>query len=135
MTVLPAENTPQGERILVVDDLPDNRELLQTVLEIAGYVVEVAESGLSALESIASHPPDLVLLDVMMPGMNGFEVTRRLRQNPSVACIPILLVTGYSGPMPADEFEVEADGFIYKPFELNCLLGQIQTFLQQRRSS
>ncbi len=79
-----AETTPAVDRILVVDDLPDNYFLLQTVLESEGYEVEVADNGRVALESIASHPPDLVLLDVMMPEMNGFEVTRRLRQNLNV---------------------------------------------------
>ncbi|KJH69943.1 response regulator receiver protein [Aliterella atlantica CENA595] len=120
------------ERILVVDDLPDNYFLLQTVLEIEGYVVEVADSGLSALESIASNPPDLILLDIMMPGMNGFEVTRHLRQNPSLPYIPILLVTGYSEPVPADGFDVGADGFICKPIDFDYLLHQIRIILQPR---
>lgn len=120
------------DRILVVDDLPDNCFLLQTVLEIEGYLVEVADSGYAALESIASHPPDLVLLDVMMPEMSGFEVTRRLRQNPSLPFIPILLVTGYNEPTPADGFDVGADGFICKPIDFYDLLHQIRTILQPR---
>ncbi|PSB26781.1 response regulator [Chlorogloea sp. CCALA 695] len=103
----PAEIATPIDRILVVDDLPDNYFLLQTVLESEGYIVEVADSGCTALESIASHPPDPVLLDVMMPEMNGFEVTRRLRQNPSLPFIPILLVMGYSEPTPADGFDIE----------------------------
>ncbi len=97
-----------------------------------GYIVEVADSGRTALESIAPHPPDLVLLDVMMPEMSGFEVTRRLRQNPSLPFIPILLVTGYSEPTPADGFEVGADGFIRKPIDFDDLLHQIRTILQPR---
>ncbi len=120
------------DRILVVDDLPDNCFLLQTVLESEGYEVEVADNGRAALESIASHPPDLVLLDVMMPEMNGFEVTRRLRQNSSLPFIPILLVTGYSEPTPADGFDVGADGFIRKPIDFDYLLDKIQTILQPR---
>lgn len=127
-----AEIATAVDRILVVDDLPDNYFLLQTVLEIEGYIVEVADSGYAALESIASHPPDLVLLDVMMPGMNGFEVTRRLRQNPSLPFIPILLVTGYSEPTPADGFDVGADGFIRKPIDFDDLLHQIRTILLPR---
>ncbi len=122
------------DRILVVDDLPDNYFLLQTVLEMEGYVVEVADSGRAALESIAFHPPNLVLLDVMMPGMNGFEVTRCLRQNLSLPYIPILLVTGYSEPTPADGFEVGADGFIRKPIDFDDLLLQIRTILQPKNS-
>ncbi len=125
----PAEVATGIDRILVVDDLPDNYVLLQTVLEIEGYSVEVADSGFSALESIASHPPDLVLLDVMMPGMDGIEVTRRLRQNSALPYIPIILVTGYKKPMPADGFEVGADGFIRKPIDVDDLLLQIRTIL------
>jgi CheY-like chemotaxis protein len=127
-----AEIATEVARILVVDDLLDNCFLLQTILESEGYLVEVADSGQAALESIVSNPPDLVLLDVMMPEMNGFEVTRRLRQNPSLPFIPILLVTGYSEPTPADGFEVGADGFIRKPIDFNDLLHQIRTILQPR---
>ena len=127
-----AEIATAVDRILVVDDLPDNYFLLQTVLESEGYIVEVADSGRTALESIASHPPDLVLLDVMMPEMNGFEVTRRLRQNFSLPFIPILLVTGYSEPTPADGFDVGADGFIRKPIDFDYLLDKIRTILQPR---
>ena len=129
-----AEIVPPIARILVVDDLPEICLLLQTVLEMEGYVVEVADSSHAALESIASHSPDLVLLDVTMPGMNGFEVTRRLRQNPSLPHIPILLITGYSEPTPADEFDVGADGFIIKPFALDYLLHQVRIILQSRHS-
>lgn len=129
------EITTTVDRILVVDDLPDNYFLLQTVLESEGYIVEIADSGRAALESIASHPPDLILLDVMMPGMNGFEVTRRLRQNPSLPFIPIFLVTGYSEPTPADGLDVGADGFIRKPIDFDDLLHQIRTILQHRSLS
>jgi len=127
-----AEIATEVARILVVDDLLDNCFLLQTILESEGYLVEVADSGQAALESIVSNPPDLVLLDVMMPEMNGFEVTRRLRQNPSLPFIPILLVTGYSEPTPADGFNVGADGFIRKPIDFDDLLHQIRTILLPR---
>jgi CheY-like chemotaxis protein len=107
-----ADGDLSGIHILVVDDETDSR-----------------------LESIASNPPDLVLLDVMMPGMNGFEVTRRLRQNPSLPFIPILLVTGYSEPTPAVGFDVGADGFIRKPIDFDNLLHQIRTILEPRSLS
>lgn len=132
MIDLPAEIATQVDRILVVDDLPDNYFLLQTVLESEGYQVEVAHSGRSALESIASQPPDLVLLDVMMPEMDGFEVTRLIRQNPALPFIPIFLVTGYSEPTPADGFDVGADGFIRKPIDFDDLLNRIRIVLQSR---
>jgi CheY-like chemotaxis protein len=89
MTGSPAETPSQVDRILVVDDLPDNYVLLQTFLESEAYEVAVAESGRAALDKIAANPPDLVLLDVIMPGMNGFEVAQRIRQNPALPFIPI----------------------------------------------
>ncbi|WP_017651763.1 response regulator [Fortiea contorta] len=121
---------PKADRILVVDDLPDNYELLQTILESEGYQVEIADNGHKALDKIAVQPPDLVLLDVMMPGMNGFEVTRRIRQNPALPFIPVILVTGYSETTPADGVEVGANGFIRKPIDFDHLLDRIQTILQ-----
>lgn len=122
--------TIKVDYILVVDDLPDNYFLLQTVLENEGYQVEVADSGRAALDKIAINPPDLVLLDVMMPEMNGFEVTRRIRQNTSLPFIPVLLVTGYSEPTPADGFDAGADGFIRKPIDFDHLLNRIRAILQ-----
>jgi CheY-like chemotaxis protein len=123
-----------SDRILVVDDLADNSFLLQTVLEGEGYQVEVVDNGHAALDKIAADPPDLVLLDVMMPGMSGFEVTRRVRQNPDLPFIPILLITGYTEPTPADGFDVGADGFIRKPIDFDDLLQRIQAILQPKRT-
>lgn len=128
-----SETASKADRILVVDDLPDNYFLLQTVLENEGYEVEIADNGRTALNQITAKPPDLVLLDVMMPEMNGFEVTRRIRQNSSLPFIPVLLVTGYSEPIPADGFDVGADGFIRKPIDFDHLLNRIQLILQPRQ--
>lgn len=130
----PANAAANPDRILVVDDLADNSLLLQTVLEGEGYQVEVADSGWAALTRIVTSPPDLVLLDVMMPEMSGFEVTRRIRQNASLPFIPILLVTGYTEPTPAEGFEAGADGFILKPIDLDVLLHRIRAILQPRDS-
>ncbi|PZV16329.1 MAG: response regulator [Leptolyngbya sp.] len=130
MNSLSSEIAPQVDCILVVDDLSDNSFLLQTVLENEGYQVEVANSGQSALDKIAAHPPELVLLDVMMPEMNGFEVTRQIRKNHHLPFIPILLVTGYSALMPAEGFDAGADGFVRKPIDFENLLDQIKTILQ-----
>lgn len=123
-----------SDRILVVDDLVDNSFLLQTVLESEGYQVDVADNGYTALDKIFTDPPDLVLLDVMMPGMNGFEVTRRVRQNTNLPFIPILLITGYTEPTPADGFDTGADGFIRKPVDFDDLLQRIQAILQPRHT-
>lgn len=124
----------ESDRILVVDDITDNSFLLQTILEVEGYQVEVAESGRAALDKIVTNPPDLVLLDVMMPEMNGFEVTRRVRQNPSLPFIPILLITGYTEPTPADGYDVGADGFIRKPVDFDDLLQRIHVILQPKHT-
>lgn len=117
------------DRILVVDDIPDNSFLLQTILEAEGYQVEIANSGRAALAKIESNPPDLVLLDVMMPGMNGYEVTQRVRQNLKLPFIPIVLVTGHNQPTAAEGFNVGADGFIRKPIDFNELLTQVKAML------
>ncbi len=128
----PSAPTTGIDRILIVDDLPDNCFLLQAFLEIEGYQVEIANSGQAALQRIVSDPPDLVLLDVMMPGMNGFEVTRSIRQNPAISLIPVLLVTGYDESTPSDGFKVGANGFIRKPIDLDSLVTQVRKFLPTR---
>lgn len=122
------------DRILVVDDIPDNSFLLQTILEDEGFQVEVADSGQVALKKVITSPPDLILLDVMMPGMNGFEVTRLIRQNLALPYIPILLITGYTEPTSADAFDVGVDGFIQKPIDFDILLDRIHEILQPRHT-
>src|SRR4030095_6007205 len=82
--------------VLVVDDEEQNRTLLRDALEARGYEVEEAENGMQALQRIATRPPDAILLDLMMPQMDGFEVCRRLRKDAPTAHIPILMVTALS---------------------------------------
>ncbi|MBD3882419.1 response regulator [Phormidium tenue FACHB-886] len=122
-------------RILVVDDLSDNLFLLQTVLEAEGYEVDTADSGSSALEKVRDLPPDLILLDVMMPDMNGYEVTQQIRQNQSIPFIPILLVTAHEDANAIQGLALGANDFIRKPIELDHLLERIKTFLQFRQNS
>jgi CheY-like chemotaxis protein len=117
------------DRILVVDDIADNSFLLQTILEEEGYQVEIADNGQIALKKVTSNPPDLILLDVMMPEMNGFEVTRYIRQNLALPYIPILLITGYTEPTARDGYDVGADGFIHKPINFDLLLDRIREIL------
>jgi DNA-binding response OmpR family regulator len=117
-------------RILVVDDLADNLFLLQTLLEAEGYAVETADSGTIALTKIERTPPDLVLLDVMMPGMNGFEVTRKIRQNEELPFIPILLLTAYDQTNAAQGLNLGANDFIRKPINLDELLARVKAFLR-----
>src|SRR5437870_12659087 len=81
------------QKILVVDDTPQNVKLLGDLLRSRGYEVTTAASGEQALESIAQQPPDLVLLDIMMPGISGYEVCRKIRENPATALLPVVLAT------------------------------------------
>jgi len=117
-------------RILVVDDLADNLFLLQTVLETEGYEVDTADSGSSALAKIGAVPPDLLLLDIMMPDMNGFEVTRWIRQNDRLPFIPILLVTAHEEATAAQGLDVGANDFIRKPIDADELLARVRAFLR-----
>ncbi|GAP94124.1 response regulator [Leptolyngbya sp. NIES-2104] len=124
-----------ADRILVVDDIEDNSFLLQTVLEQEGYDVQIASSGREALDKVERQQPDLILLDVMMPEMNGFEVTQRIRQNDRLPFIPILLITGYDQFNPAEGFEFGADDFIRKPVDFDLLLDRIRAILPEDRNS
>jgi CheY-like chemotaxis protein len=120
------------DRILIVDDVADNSFLLQTLLESEGYKVEVADSGQVALEKIVAAPPALVLLDVMMPGMSGFEVTRQIRQNGHLPFIPIVLVSGYDQPSLAQALNIGANGFIRKPIDFEEVINQVKALLFDR---
>jgi len=116
------------DRILVVDDVADNSFLLQVLLEDEGYQVEVADSGSAALAKIESAPPKLVLLDVMMPGMNGYEVAQQIRENIELPFIPIVMVTGHDQLTVSKNVQVE--GFLRKPIEFDELLSQVRTILE-----
>ena len=117
-------------RILIVDDLADNLFLLQTILEAEGYAVEVADNGRLAVAKVAAAPPDLILLDVMMPDLNGHEVTRQIRQNQALPYMPILLVTAHEQAQAVEGFDVGANAFIRKPIEFTELLTRVKAFLQ-----
>jgi len=122
------------DRILVVDDSPDNVFLIQAILEEEGYQVSTAYDGFTALTYIEGTPPDLVLLDVMMPGMDGFEVTQRLRQNKALPFMPILLITAYDHLSVAKGLDTGADDFIHKPVEVDELLARVRSLLRLKRS-
>jgi len=122
------------DHILVVDDSPDNVFLIQTILEEEGYNISAAEDGTSALAQIEQAPPDLILLDVMMPGMDGFEVTRRIRQDTKLSFIPILLITAHDSPSVAQGLDIGADDFIRKPVEVDELLARVRSLLRLKHS-
>lgn len=120
----------QSQRILVVDDLEDNLFLLQTVLEIEGYEVDTALNGRLALAKISASPPDLLLLDVMMPGMNGLDVTQRIRSNKNLPFFPILLITAHEEANARQGLDIGADDFIRKPIDFDELLARVTAFLR-----
>lgn len=122
-------------RILVVDDVSDNLFLLQTVLEAEGYDVDTANNGRSALVKVEAAPPDLILMDVMMPDMNGYEVTQHIRQNQGIPFIPILLVTAYEDVNDIQGLALGANDFIRKPIEFDKLLARIEAFLQFKQNT
>ena len=116
--------------ILVVDDLTENMRLLQAVLEPRGYTVVTAMSGAEALERVASQPVDMVLLDVSMPGMDGFEVCRRLRAEPATSFLPIVMVTASGSEEKVAGIKAGADDFIPKPFDQGELLARVRSLLR-----
>lgn len=118
----------------MVDDIADNSFLLQTLLQAEGYQVDVADDGFSALAKVEADPPNLVLMDVMMPEMNGYEVTQRIRQNPRLPFVPIVMVTGHDQPM-TDVLSMGANGLIRKPIDFQALLDQICSLLPVAVSS
>lgn len=124
----------KADRILVVDDSPDNVFLIQAILEEEGYKITTAADGRTALSEVEKSPPDLVLLDVMMPGMDGFEVTKRLRDNTSLPFIPILLITAYDHLSVAKGLDTGADDFIRKPVEVDELLARVRSLLRLKHS-
>lgn len=121
----------QGEKpcILVVDDVLDNSYLLQALLESEGYQVEIADSGRAAIAKISASPPDLVLLDVMMPEMNGFEVAEQIRQNQKLSSLPIVLVTGHDSPQLSNLETAKVNGLIRKPIDFEEVLTKVELVL------
>jgi PAS domain S-box-containing protein len=117
--------------ILVVDDLTQNNELLEAYLVPQGYEVIKAVSGEEAFKKLADNQIDLILLDVMMPGMDGFEVTRRIRQDPKTRLMPIILVTALKETEDRIKgIKAGCDDYISKPFDKMELLARVQSLLK-----
>jgi DNA-binding NtrC family response regulator len=122
----------QGPRILVVDDTPANLELMCRAIAGVGYGVMVASSGEVALQLAQRFPPDLVLLDVTMPGLDGFEVCRRLKQDEATRAIPVIFLTARDETTDLlDGFRAGGADYVTKPFQKEEVLARIQTHLER----
>jgi len=122
------------ELILVVDDTPANLEVVCETLSDAGYEVATAINGDRALKRVQAYPPDLILLDVQMPGIDGFETCQRLKAEPKTASIPIIFMTALSDAQSKEKgFDLGAVDYITKPFQEQEVLARVKTHLQLRQ--
>jgi len=123
-----------AESILIVDDETAGRDLLEAILTGAGYQVEQADSGPAALARVDEAVPELILLDLMMPGMTGFEVCQRLKLHPRTAAVPVIVVTAL-GQVTHKEAALTsgADDFVTKPIESEDILARVAAMLKVRR--
>ena len=121
-------------KVLVIDDSPPTRDLLQVWLTSAGCEVITAPSGEGAVPLVERQKPDLVLLDIVMPGPNGLEVCERLKQHSSTRDVPVVLVSGLHHPANVRRArEVGAASYVMKPFDEDELIGVVMATLEARR--
>jgi len=121
-----------SKRILIVEDEFRNRKLLRDVLKRFGYDVVEASDGHEAVEMVKTWRPDLILMDIQMPVMDGFEATRIIKKDPETSHIPIIAITAYA--MEGDReriLQAGCDGYISKPIEIKDFLAKIESFLKE----
>lgn len=120
----------QGKRILVVEDEEDNRRIVRDLLTSVGYEIIEAVTGENGVTAAATHLPDLILMDIQLPGLDGYEATRRIKANPALRHIPIIVVTSYA--LSGDDvkaFAAGCDAYVSKPFSPRALLARIREYL------
>jgi two-component system, cell cycle response regulator DivK len=118
------------KRILVVEDTADNRQILRDVLSAAGYDLLEAVDGGAGVAMAAAHKPDLILMDIQLPVIDGYEATRRIKADPALRHIPVIAVTSYA--LSGDEEKTRAagcDAYIAKPFSPRQLLGMVRSLI------
>jgi two-component system, cell cycle response regulator DivK len=121
-----------SKRILVVEDQEDNRQIIRDLLAATDYEIMEAESGEQALEAVAKQRPDLILMDVQLPGMDGYETTRRIKADPALRSITIIAVTSYA--LSGEEQKARAagcDSYVPKPYSPRQLLAKIRRYLSE----
>lgn len=130
-----ATDTSTGTvRILVVEDEADLRELIQYNLKRGGFQVDTAEAGEKAIQAVSQSPPHLILLDLLLPGMDGLEVCRRLKSHPRTASIPVIMVTAKGEDADVVKgLELGADDYVTKPFSPRVLLARVRAVLRRHR--
>lgn len=129
-----SDTDPSGH-VLIVDDMPANAKLLAMILKLQGFTVSTAAGGQEALQLIEESIPDVVLLDVMMPGIDGFETCRRIRQNPATKQLPVVIVTALHDVNDrVQALEVGADDFISKPVEETEVIARVRSLVRAKRN-
>ena len=119
---------PNRMQVLVIDDEVRDRDLVAAILQTAGYEVRLAESGAHGLEQVSAAPPDVILLDIQMPGMDGYEVCRLLRLAPGSRRIPVIMITASDDPaLNSRAYAVGAQACVPKPLRGNALIATVQT--------
>jgi two-component system, cell cycle response regulator DivK len=119
-----------SKKILVVEDTEDNRQILRDLLGMAGYDMVEAHDGAEGVAKAAEHRPDLILMDIQMPVMDGYEATRRIKANPELKAIPIIAVTSYA--LSGDEQKTRdagCDAYIAKPYSPRQMLAKVREIL------
>ncbi len=123
------------KRVLLAEDHPETIEVMQLELEVLGYEVIVAQDGLEAVEKASAEPPDLIVMDMIMPKMDGFQAAVRIRQNPKTENIPILAATALARPGDREKcLESGCNGYIAKPFTHKQLGAAIDRLFDALRS-
>jgi len=120
--------------VLVVDDNEMNRDMLSRRLAKSGYTVELAEDGASALQMLGNNHFDMVLLDIMMPGMDGTQVLQHMKQNPELRTVPVIMLTAVHDKKQVVQcLKLGAESYVVKPFDIDALKARIQETLIKKK--